>query len=445
MACVPSLAPPVPVSVTKRVVVFSDLHFNPFSDPTLVDSLARADVSHWRAIFERSSHKSFSPYYSDSNYPLFASALEAMQRAESSPELVLFAGDFIAHNFQLNFRRTARDTSAAALAAFTAKTNLFLAREIGAAFPSAQILPALGNNDSGCGDYMSQPGSAFLRSFAEAWQPLVSRRGSAPAFVETFSRSGHYSATAPVAGARIVVLNDVYWSPRYANACGSVAATPGREALAWLEGVVTESRAKGETVWLLTHAPVGVDVFATRNTDSVVNMLDPAYSSALMSLVQRSGGTVRYGIYGHTHMNDFRVMSDTSGVPMLGNQGIPAVSPIFANNPAFVVLSLDSASGTITNYAVHALTNLRVAGTSAPAAWAKEYDFVDAFHVGGPSAQSLDRLQRAMASDSTLRASFARFYDSGSGRANISASWRAYWCGIENVLPASYARCNRQP
>lgn len=90
IACAPGAPPaaPTPISApaTRRIVVFSDLHFDPFSDSTLVDSLARADVSRWSAILAGSTRKDFSPYGSDTNYQLFVSALAAMQRSEPAAE-----------------------------------------------------------------------------------------------------------------------------------------------------------------------------------------------------------------------------------------------------------------------------------------------------------------------------------------------------------------------
>jgi sphingomyelin phosphodiesterase acid-like 3 len=449
LACGPAAnqSRPVPLhgTATKHVLVFSDLHFNPLADTSLVDALVHADVSRWRTILEGSSQKGFSQYGGDSNYPLFISSLTAMQRALPNAEVVLFAGDILPHNAQTSFKKIARDTSTASLVAFIDKTNQFVAQRIADAFPNAEVLPTLGNNDSVCGDYMSQPGSAFLHSFAEAWQPLVNRRGSAPDFVKTFSQAGHYSAYAPTLGVRVVVLNDVYLSARYSNSCGSPADHPGRDALAWLEGVLTDSRSRGERVWLLTHVPIGADVFATLKVDTLVNMLEPTQASTLISILRRFGSTVRYGVYGHTHMNEFRVILDSGGAPLIGNQGIPAVSPIFGNNPAFVVMSVDSTSGVITDYAVHALTNLAVAGAATPALWTKEYDFDRAFGLDGFSVSNLDRLHRGMTTDSILRSNFLRFYDSGSGRTHIAASWRAYWCSMEFLEPSSFTRCVRQP
>jgi sphingomyelin phosphodiesterase acid-like 3 len=442
----PGSNPEPPRSATQQVVVFSDLHFDPFYDPTLADSLAGADVLRWPQVLERSSDKTYSPNGKDTNYALMQSALRAMHQAAPATRLVLIAGDFLAHGFPENFRRSARDTSAAALAAFTARTVQFLAQQIGRAFPDAQILPALGNNDSGCGNYMVEPGSAFLRSFAEAWQPLVNRRGDVPDFVQTFAVAGHYTAAAPLIHARVVVMNDVYWTPRYKNPCGSPSSDPAGDAVTWLNRALADSRSRGEPVWLLMHVPVGIDVFATLTSkdSALVMMLAPARAADLISSMRQFGGTVRYAIHGHTHMTEFRVVGAADGTPAVGSQGIPAVSPVYGNNPSFVVLTVDSASGRITDYAMHVLTNLSEAGPGVPGLWAEEYDLRTAYGLDGLSARSLFELEASIAGDSVVRANYLRFYDSGTGRsAPTAATWRAYWCGIANLESAAYVRCNR--
>ncbi|MGB9337428.1 MAG: hypothetical protein WCB14_20625, partial [Candidatus Acidiferrales bacterium] len=45
---------PVPASSVYQVVAVSDLHFNPFYDPSLYSALAAADASQWAAIFQGS-------------------------------------------------------------------------------------------------------------------------------------------------------------------------------------------------------------------------------------------------------------------------------------------------------------------------------------------------------------------------------------------------------
>lgn len=43
-----------PPAATIPVVVFSDVHFNPFYDPSLFQALVAADVSEWADIFKTS-------------------------------------------------------------------------------------------------------------------------------------------------------------------------------------------------------------------------------------------------------------------------------------------------------------------------------------------------------------------------------------------------------
>ena len=418
---------------SPQVLVFSDLHFDPFSDPGKIGALQRADVADWPSILAGSAAVP-SAYGTDTNYPLLESALAAMQQAVPNPDLVLIAGDFMAHGFQASFKQGAPDADAPALAAFIDKTNQFLAWRIGAAFPRAQILPALGNNDSACGDYMSEPASGFLRAFADAWRPLVERGDASPGFAATFAAAGHYSAMAPALGARVVVVNNVYWSTHYSNACGGPSAPdPGTESLAWLDDVLAASRSRGEPVWLLSHSPVGIDIFATLHGNGVVSLMQAQDTAELIASLRKFSNTVRYGIYGHTHMMEFRVIGGDPAGPQLAHQGIPAVSPLFDNNPAFVVLTLDAASRAITDYAVHALTN---------GSWSKEYAFREAYGGEPFSVAALGKLYGALDANPDARNSFMRFYDSGSGRAGPSmTTWRTYWCGIGNADAASFTRC----
>ncbi len=45
---------PTGPAVSQQLLIASDLHFNPFADPTLVAELASAPVRKWEAILNRS-------------------------------------------------------------------------------------------------------------------------------------------------------------------------------------------------------------------------------------------------------------------------------------------------------------------------------------------------------------------------------------------------------
>jgi hypothetical protein len=48
-------------------LIISDIHFDPFADPAIVEELVAADLDAWRGIFERSQKKGFAQYGSDTN------------------------------------------------------------------------------------------------------------------------------------------------------------------------------------------------------------------------------------------------------------------------------------------------------------------------------------------------------------------------------------------
>src|SRR6187455_3808197 len=100
---------------SPQVLVFSDLHFNPLSDPGQIGALQRADVEDWPSILAGSAPAVPSTYGTDTNHALLESALAAMQQAAPAPDLVLIAGDFLAHGFQSNFKKAAPGADTAAL------------------------------------------------------------------------------------------------------------------------------------------------------------------------------------------------------------------------------------------------------------------------------------------------------------------------------------------
>lgn len=79
-------------------LLFSDVHFNPFADPSLVPALAAADVSQWKTILAASSQTGYPAYGSDSNYVLFESTLDDMAVRAGDVDLILYPGDILGHN-----------------------------------------------------------------------------------------------------------------------------------------------------------------------------------------------------------------------------------------------------------------------------------------------------------------------------------------------------------
>ena len=92
-----------PAASTFPVVVFSDVHFNPFYDTHLFSDLVTADPSQWADIFRTSPIQTASSWGNDSNYPLLAFALASVRQNLGTSPLIIFTGDILVHSFDQTF------------------------------------------------------------------------------------------------------------------------------------------------------------------------------------------------------------------------------------------------------------------------------------------------------------------------------------------------------
>lgn len=427
------------------VLVLSDIHFNPFADTTLVDGLATTEPRHWASILANSTTR-MSGYGADTDWNLLQSALTAMA-AQPKPDAVLIPGDFLAHRFRALFDASATDRSNAAYRAFVLKTMRFLALELEAHFPKTPILPALGNNDSFCGDYELRPGGAFLAGTAGIVARMIGPEAG-DAFRRSWQALGNYVVANPVVkGARIIVINTNFFSPHYKDACGTPAdGNPAAATLAWLKTALADAAAAHRRVWLAYHIPPGADAYSTSRHASCplfpVPMFAAPYARAFQQLMVRYRKTVIVSFAGHVHMDGFRLLRDHGkvfGVVMVD----PALSPIFGQNPSFRRVTV-AADGTIADQSVYDLADLRAAVRGAPAQWRREMDFDAAWHLPRFDAQSLDALYRRI---SRSAAAWARWRDAyavqGPARKVInSANAAIYRCTAGYGQTAEVARCS---
>jgi sphingomyelin phosphodiesterase acid-like 3 len=419
-------------------VSLSDLHFNPFYDSALVSQLVEAPAPQWPALFAGSQITAPSSYGKDTNYPLLQSTLAALRRFGAEPDFVLITGDFLGHDFPQLFQQQSPDKSQQAYREFVRKTLEFLTSSLQATFPGKPVFPALGNNDDFCGDYQIQPRGPFLSMLSRVWEPLLGGRPGT--FAKTFPLGGFYSAPHPTTPKlRLVVLNTVFFSRKYKNACGDEGGDPGAFELGWLEGVLDAAARDGERVWLIDHVPPGIDVHSTLGNGRCPSTPVPLWASddttGFFQVIADNAGVVEAHFTGHIHMDEFRL-------PPAGGfvHGTPAVSPVYGNNPAFQVLSYERSSGALLDERAYFLNV--AAGQGATPQWALEYDFRQAYGQNGYNAAALRSLQQSIASNPEIRNRYLTFYPASSSQSSTDqANWQAYWCGIGHLTPADFAAC----
>ncbi|HET9029660.1 MAG TPA: hypothetical protein VFN49_05740 [Candidatus Aquilonibacter sp.] len=430
-------------AATSDWLVVSDVHFDPFAYPHIVQRLAETPPNRWRAVFLSQGQQPFSNYGSDSNFALLESALDAMRNQVAQPPVVIITGDFLAHNFREKFDRTVRDHDDAHYNAFVKATIAFLAIEFRTAFPRARLIPVVGNNDNGCADYQTTPGSPFLAAMASAWGASV----GAPdpnAFAAQFATGGYYTVPLPAGNAQAVVLNDVFWSTQYRNACGQKSAAPGADELTWL--AATTKSLGASNVWVIAHIPPGVDAYSTLhgNPDTPVLFLTPHFNDAMIDALLRGPVHVVFSLAGHTHMNAYRMIGPDPSRPYVPMVLVPSISPIFNNNPAFTVLRVDDETATVDDLQVFVLDDLAALAKNGRggARWQREYDFDSTYGHGPIDAPHFAAIQQSIFSDERVRRRFESYFDSGSGRAPMTdATWHAYWCANVALTVTEYSAC----
>lgn len=413
-------------------LVVSDIHFDPFADQKVVERLAATPGDHWRSVFASEGPQPMSGYLADTNYPLLESTLDAMRNARSDAPVILLTGDFLAHHFREKYNKALPGRSDAAYAAFVDNTILFLATEFRAAYPHAQFVPTIGNNDGYCGDYQSTPGSPFFAKFAAAWDLGA-------------STNGYYIVPLPLKNVTAVVANDIFMSAKYQNACGEKTADPANEEMTWLNTTLTALA--GQKIWFITHVPPGVDAFTSLLQPAgtaPLMFLSPKYNDALVAALANSKATIVTALTAHTHMNDYRIIGLDASRPTIGMLVNPAVSPIFASNPTFTEINVDENSGAIEDARYYTIEDLAALSKGArhTARWRLEYDFDNVYGKGPIDAAHLADLQHDIFNDERLRKHYEAYHDGGSGRAPITeATWRAYWCANVALTATAYLAC----
>jgi hypothetical protein len=414
----------------------SDIHFNPFADPSLVTKLEAADVSEWESILATSTITTFSTYGSDINEPLFRSALGAMQQAIPKPAFVLISGDFLAHSFQKNYQQYASDKTPAAYTAFVTKTVAYVANALRKTYPGVRIYPTLGNNDSDCGDYAVAPNSQFLANFRDLWSPIV--RSSS--FDRRFPTGGYYHADVPsFHNVRVIALNTNFFSTNYKDTCGKPGPDPGLIELQWLDAELQLARSLGKRVWLLYHIPPGIDVFDTVTyggacpTPTTETFWKDEYVQKYLSITAKHRATIAGSFAGHTHQDEFRIVTgDFIHIT-------PSITPIFGNNPAFEIVDV-ARNGDIRDYTAWHLPNVTVP-------WAREYSFDQAYAKSSYDTASLTEIGAAIAKDNTTRQTYFNYNSSGNAKttAEALAAWKGYWCGLTIMAASKFTSCYCSP
>lgn len=410
----------------------SDIHFNPYYDPSLVPQLIKADASQWEAIFTKSAVTGFGvPGKDETNYPLLVSALQSIAKTADKPDFVIFSGDFLAHNFDTQF--LTYDKSGDNYSGFVDKTIAFITLMFNKYLPGLRVYFCLGNNDSDTGDYQIVPDGAFLHNTATGFAAnFIKDTENQKSFNQTYPVGGYYVITPPNSpNTSIISLNTVFFSVKYTVKTDD---DPGKKQLDWLENQLKDAKQRSKKVWLLLHIPPGTNVFSSVSKNQYVPMWQLQYNDRFIQIVKENAAIITGGFAGHTHMDDFRVLFQlpTPAQPVSLIRICPAISPEFGNYPGYQQFTYDRKGFSLVDYDTHWL-NLEITDP-ATAVWQKEYRFSTAYGQNAITANSLLAIYNGLDTNPTWRGLYTNYYNVGNLSLPVitDANFKAYRSGIGN-------------
>ncbi len=438
--------PPIPCLPTQTESIpniphISDIHFNPFYDATLVENLIKSNAEQWESIFQTSKINTLGTLNeSETNYLLLISALNNLSEAANKPDFVIFTGDFLAHDFDEKFANYSKPGDN--YSDFVIKTMNFMTLMFKKFFPDTPVYFCLGNNDSDTGDYEIVPDGTFLKGTTPILSANMIKDDDDRKTFEATYPAGGYFILSPRGNenTRIISLNSNFFSVKYIAAPGT---DPGTQELDWLEKTLASLQIENKKVWIILHIPPGANVYSTISKKSYVPMWMTKYNDHFITIMMKYRNIINAGFAGHTHMDDFRLLQQTTephGVTFFKIG--PAISPEFGNNPAFEWLSYNRKEFSLGGYYVYYID---IASNNTPTSpWKFEYNFNKTYDQPYFTASSILTVYNSILANPTFKNSYMVYYNvssKGDGSLNDS-NFKAYWCGIGCWTEDDFTKCN---
>ncbi len=232
--------------------------------------------------------------------------------------------------------------TATAAAAFVDKTLTFVLQQIRAAVGTIPVYFALGNCDSYTG---YGPDSTFLANNARQLYTLaLNGAGNRQDVINSLTSGGYYSVEPAGMDLTIIGLNTIALSPLVTPEPTIIAAQ-----FAWFDAQLAAASAAGKKVWLLMHAPPGADEGSTGQppndngqiTTATMMWTDANQKTFMDDIIEKKyPGVLAMSLAGHTHMDEFRLISPGQHT----GDNPQASAPASAITPPTKLFSLDSLS-----------------------------------------------------------------------------------------------------
>lgn len=426
----------------SQFLVLSDIHFDPFvachntTPCALINLLRELPAKQWDSLLTNMDTDA-PQYHQDTNFVLLKSSLaEAKQIGDQQgAKFVLVLGDFLAHDYNTNFKKYSDDSSDTSYQDFVKKTFEFLTIELQQTFPNIDVYPLIGNNDSDQDDYVAIPKGHFYRNTGTVWSGLIKNLKNQHEMRDQFGYGAFYAVDFPgQSNMRLIVMNSLLLSKL---AKGSGVSAAADEEMNWLHRELQFAKNKNQKALIVMHIPAGIDVFTSLKmpTFTIVEFWKSQYTQRFHDEIKQFAPNISGILAGHLHSDWFQSITfpDSSvEVPVIGT---PSISPVHGNNPGFKIFTYSPSTQQLDDYVTYydALDNSQ--------AWNLEYTFSVIYNSNChecPILSGIDQLKEL----GDLSGFYKTFYAVDNGSPPIAAQWSPYyWCAIHEMTPDDYQKC----
>lgn len=227
----------------------------------------------------------------DTSSELMDLSIRAMAILEPNPDFILWTGDNAPH---MDYPNATWDS--------VLETCRVVVQLLNQNFPSSVLLPVLGNHDA-------VPSDQFPANDPEFYQAYLTE-GNWSHFIQedqwdNFLKGGYYS-TVIKPGLKVMVMNTCLYMTSNKNISEEESDPSGQ--FNWLLEELQASRNATEKVIVTGHVPPGY--FAT-GADEL--NLKPPFNDKLIELFANNSDVILTTIFGHEHMDTFRLFKDQAG------------------------------------------------------------------------------------------------------------------------------------
>ncbi|KAL4127890.1 hypothetical protein PRIC2_006887 [Phytophthora ramorum] len=311
----------------KHIVHFSDVHLN------ISESLDATESVEIKLT-----------YGDDAPITLLTSALAFAKELIPDPDFFLYTGDHVAHgDLSEEFEAETVETNVETMAQYYATKDNDTKLDVTALIGNADTTPDYNMN-------VTDPETEVNPSIAlisAAWEDTLSKSN-----LDWFNRRGYLSYDLDD---KLVVLtlNTVPYSPSHSPDTTNISDPFGQ--FAWLNETLLELRNADKFAYVVGHIPPIIDSY------SGAQMWEPEYIVIYKEIVHQFADIIKAQFFAHVHSIEFRVpltseqkvQQEADGAELVPLFMSAAISPIYNNNPAFMVWDFDATTYEVLDFTVY--------------------------------------------------------------------------------------------